>query len=60
MKSLTLVLMLVLTSFTVLVAQRDISGKVTDNNGEGLIGATILVKGTSTGAVTSIDGSFKP
>ncbi|MEL7124195.1 MAG: SusC/RagA family TonB-linked outer membrane protein, partial [Bacteroidota bacterium] len=58
MKRLSLVLMLAFASFTALVAQRSISGTVTDENGEGLIGATILVKGTSTGAVTDIDGSF--
>jgi iron complex outermembrane receptor protein len=39
--------------------QRTISGMVTDaNTGEGLIGASILVVGTSTGTVTDIDGSY--
>ncbi|HFA48621.1 MAG TPA: mucoidy inhibitor MuiA family protein [Bacteroidetes bacterium] len=35
-----------------------ISGRVTDENGEPLIGATVLVKGTSVGTVTDIDGSY--
>jgi len=40
-------------------AQRTVSGKVTDkNNGEALIGANILVVGTSAGTVTDFDGSY--
>lgn len=58
MKRLSLVLMLAFASFTAMVAQRSISGTITDENGEALIGATILVKGTTTGAVTDIDGSY--
>lgn len=37
----------------------DISGKVTDENGEGLPGASVLVKGTSTGTTTGLDGTYK-
>lgn len=37
---------------------RSVSGFVTDESGEPLVGATILVKGTSTGTVTDIDGRF--
>ena len=36
----------------------NVSGVVTDENGEPLIGATILVKGTAIGTVTDIDGSY--
>jgi TonB-dependent starch-binding outer membrane protein SusC len=40
-------------------AQRTLTGKVTDkNNGEALIGANILVVGTSAGTVTDFDGSY--
>lgn len=35
-----------------------ISGKVTDETGEALIGVSVLVKGTSTGTVTDVDGSY--
>jgi outer membrane receptor protein involved in Fe transport len=35
-----------------------ISGKVTDQNGEPLIGAAVQVKGTLTGTVTDIDGKY--
>lgn len=37
----------------------EISGLVTDENGEPLPGATILVKGSSTGAVTDMEGKFR-
>ena len=39
-------------------AQFTASGTVTDENGEALIGATILEKGTTNGAVTDIDGRY--
>ena len=35
-----------------------ITGKVTDENGEPLSGATILVKGTTIGAVTDLEGNY--
>ena len=38
---------------------RDISGKVTDENDEGLPGVNILVKGTSIGTVTDADGNYR-
>lgn len=39
---------------------KSISGKVTDTKtGEPLIGATVVVEGTSLGAITDIDGAFK-
>jgi len=40
------------------MAQRTITGTITDESGEPLIGASVLVKGTSTGTVTDIDGSY--
>ncbi|MFY0688385.1 MAG: TonB-dependent receptor [Cyclobacteriaceae bacterium] len=39
-------------------AQGTISGQITDENGEGLPGATIKVQGTSTGTITDYDGNF--
>lgn len=38
--------------------KRHISGKVTDEDGEPIIGANIVEKGTTNGAVTDIDGNF--
>lgn len=59
MKKLSLVLLLVLFAVGFTMAQRSISGTVTDDGGEPLIGASILVKGTSSGTVTDIDGTYK-
>jgi len=36
-----------------------ITGKVTDENSEGLPGVNILVKGTTTGTVTDVDGNYR-
>lgn len=35
-----------------------VKGKIVDKSGEPVIGANILVKGTTTGAVTDIDGNY--
>lgn len=35
-----------------------VTGTVTDENGEPLIGASVFVKGTTEGAITDIDGKF--
>jgi len=37
----------------------EIQGKVTDSSGEGVPGATILVKGTTKGTATDINGDFQ-
>ena len=39
-------------------AQQTVQGTVTNEQGEPLIGATVLVKGTARGTVTDIDGSY--
>lgn len=39
-------------------AQRKVSGKVIDANNEALVGASIVVKGTSTGALTDVNGQY--
>ncbi|MDX8339345.1 TonB-dependent receptor [Draconibacterium sp. IB214405] len=38
--------------------QGDIKGKVTDINGEPMPGVTVVVKGTTNGTITDIDGSY--
>lgn len=38
---------------------RTITGKVFDKMGEPIIGANVLVKGTTNGTITDIDGNFK-
>lgn len=39
-------------------AQGTINGQVTDESGEGLPGVTVQIQGTTTGAITDIDGNF--
>lgn len=39
-------------------ATRKISGTITDEQGEPLIGATVMIKGTAEGTVTDLDGKF--
>ncbi|NLH29563.1 MAG: SusC/RagA family TonB-linked outer membrane protein, partial [Bacteroidales bacterium] len=39
-------------------AQVRVQGTVVDEAGEPIIGATVVVKGTSQGTVTDVDGSF--
>lgn len=59
MKQHLLALLLMLCGATVAFGQLTISGKVTDPDGESLIGASIMVKGTTNGTVSDIDGKFK-
>lgn len=58
MKKLLLSLSMVLFAVSFALAQRTVTGMVTDSDSEPLIGASILVKGTSSGTVTDIDGKY--
>ena len=57
-KRLFLSFALILTS-SLIYAQTEVTGTVLDELGEGAIGATVVEKGTSNGAMTDIDGNFK-
>ncbi len=50
-------LLLLATSFAA-IAQRTISGKVADSTGEGIPGAGVVVRGTTNGTVTDLDGNW--
>jgi len=52
------VLFLSLLTFFGSWAQTSVRGKITDDRGAGLSGASILLKGTTTGAGTDADGNF--
>jgi TonB-dependent starch-binding outer membrane protein SusC len=54
---MTASLLLMLAS-VVLAQERNVTGKVTDENGSGMPGVNVLVKGTSTGTATDSDGGF--
>lgn len=58
MKRHSLVVALLFLSFGWMQAQRNLSGTVTDTDGQALIGANILIKGTSIGTVTDFDGNY--
>jgi len=61
MKKLTLLLaLLIFCSWQFAFAQKTITGRVTDSkDGSSLPGVTILVKGTTKGTSTDLDGNFK-
>lgn len=53
-------LLLLFTSFFcfAMVGAAQVTGTVTDAKGEPLIGATVLIKGSSDGTITEVDGSY--
>ncbi|MFT6808677.1 MAG: TonB-linked SusC/RagA family outer membrane protein [Saprospiraceae bacterium] len=58
MKRILLFLFLSIFSMSFMLGQRDIAGTVVDQDGLGLLGANVLVKSTSEGTITDLDGSF--
>ena len=58
MKRLLFTLFGVLAIIGVSMAQRTVSGTISGDDGEVLIGASISAKGTSTGARTGLDGKY--
>ncbi|MFN8310638.1 MAG: TonB-dependent receptor [Chitinophagales bacterium] len=56
-QALLLVFLSVITTLT--YGQATITGKILSETKEGLIGATVKVKGTSTGAAADLDGNYK-
>ena len=59
-KKLTSVLLFLALSAGVVSAQTSkVTGKVIGEDGEPVIGASIIVKGTTVGTVTDFDGNFE-
>jgi len=58
MRKLLFLLMVLLVTGISAMAQKTITGKVTDSFGAPLPGVTIVVKGTTTGTVSSADGDY--
>jgi len=54
---LSMVLLMVLTT-GMAFAQKTLTGKVSDESGSMIPGVTVIVKGTTTGTVTDIDGKY--
>ncbi|MGQ8336212.1 TonB-dependent receptor [Sunxiuqinia sp. A32] len=46
------------SDFTASAQQKSISGKVVDNTGMALPGVTVVIKGTTTGTITDVNGGF--
>ncbi len=60
MKKLLLLLFTVILASSGMMAQKMVHGTVTDDSGEALIGASVVVKGNpSNGTITDLDGKFK-
>lgn len=55
---LSLVLLMVLMTGMTFAQQKALSGKVTDESGATVPGVSVIVKGTTTGTVTDIDGKY--
>ncbi|MEM0941122.1 MAG: carboxypeptidase-like regulatory domain-containing protein [Bacteroidota bacterium] len=56
MKAITVSMSLLLSAM--IFGQYEISGMVTDESGEPLLGVNVYLKGTYTGATTDVDGNF--
>ena len=57
-KRMILLLGFLMMTGVAVAQQLQVQGKVTDATGEGLIGASVLVKGTTSGVITDIDGNY--
>ncbi|HVE60223.1 MAG TPA: carboxypeptidase-like regulatory domain-containing protein [Chitinophagaceae bacterium] len=58
MRKLALLSIIAMLITMQLWAQRTVTGRVTDNQGNGLPNVSVQVKGTSAGTVTGSDGSY--
>jgi len=59
MKNLCLLIFLASSPFLLFAQQRSIEGVVTDDGDTPLPGVNVLVKGTTTGTVTDVEGNYK-
>lgn len=58
MKKLIVIFLSMFLSMAFAIAQKKVTGKVVDEKGESIPGVNILVKGSSTGCITDVDGKF--
>jgi len=56
---MALAALLLLLGGTVAFAQQKISGTIVDLSGQPVIGASVMIPGTTTGAVTNLDGKYE-
>ncbi len=58
MKKVLLLLSMTLLAISSVLAQKTVTGKVSDDKGEAMVGASIVAKGTTNGTVTDANGNF--
>ena len=58
MKKLTLAMLCLCVGTSVMAQSKKVTGTVTGDDGQPVIGASIVVKGTTVGTVTDLDGKF--
>jgi TonB-linked SusC/RagA family outer membrane protein len=58
MKKLSLILAMVISTIGFAIAQKTVTGMISDAKGEPMVGASILVKGTTTGTISDVDGKY--
>tara|TARA_R110002020_G_scaffold156218_4_gene338158 strand:- start:38161 stop:40836 length:2676 start_codon:yes stop_codon:yes gene_type:complete len=59
MKKIVLLTAFMLGNFALAVAQNSVSGSITDDSGEPLVGVNIVEKGTTNGTTTDFDGNYQ-
>ncbi len=57
-KDLLFSILLLFVSITIMAQTRTVSGKVVDDTGDGLPGVNVVIKGTTNGTTTDLDGNF--
>ncbi|MBR4586429.1 MAG: carboxypeptidase-like regulatory domain-containing protein, partial [Bacteroidales bacterium] len=56
---MVLAALLLLAGSSIAFAQQKISGTIVDLSGQPVIGASVVIPGTTTGTVTNLDGKFE-
>lgn len=51
--------MIAFAAAPVMAQNQTVTGSVVDENGEPVIGASVMVSGTKTGTVTDVNGTYK-
>ena len=57
-KLLSLVLLMFFMTGMAFAQQKTITGKVTDQTGASVPGVTVMIKGTTSGVITSMEGTY--
>ena len=56
---MVLAALLLLAGSSIAFAQQKISGTIVDLSGQPVIGASVVIPGTTTGTVTNLDGKYE-